>query len=230
MADLAEEAIKEIGGDWLEARVGALYHDIGKLKRPGFFAENIHDLHKNPHDGLPPETSVKIIKDHVADGLEMAREANLPRELLKYISEHHGTYQIKYFYHKAMLQHREDPGKHAEPVREEFSYAGPLPQCRESGVLMLADVTEAVVRTMGTDEEDEVHDILASIFIEKIEEKQLVESGLTLGEMEKVKGAFARILIARGHHRVRYPGEPPAPIHFHSTGDSSTRGSGILPA
>jgi len=220
VADLAEEACKDVGLDWLLARVGALYHDIGKIKRPGFFAENIHDLQKNPHQGLPAETSAKILKDHVTDGLIMAREANLPRELHQFIAEHHGTYLIKYFYFLAERLHERDPEKFPEPDRELFCYDGPIPQNRESGVVMLADITEAITRSKPEADLDEVREIVDQVVADKIEEKQLVDSGLTLGDLSRIKEAFNRILAARRHHRPSYPGKPPTPVHFHFLGKS----------
>gem|GEM_PF-1217024 len=215
VADLSEEACKEIGCNWLLAKVGALYHDIGKLKRPGFFAENIHDLGKNPHQGLPPETSVKILRDHVSDGLEMAREARLPQGLHQFIAEHHGNYLIRFFYFKAQQMHEEQPDERALPRPEDYRYQGPIPQNRESGVVMLADVTEAVVRARGIVDTEEIEAVVAKIVADKLEEEQLVDSGLTIGDLQQVKRAFCRILVAQRHSRIRYPEERAAPVQFH---------------
>lgn len=218
VADLAEEACRSIGARSLLAKVGALYHDIGKLRRPGFFAENIHDLSKNPHQGLPPDTSVKILRDHVADGLQMAEERRLPAELLPFIAEHHGTYTIKYFYYQALRLHQENPEKHTEPVKDDFAYLGPIPQSRETGVVMLADITEAMLRARPEAAADEVRQIISTIVSEKIEEGQLLNSDLTLGELDKIKAAFTQTLIAQRHQRLSYPGKPSTPIHFHFMG------------
>lgn len=218
VADLAEEGCRAIGARALLAKVGALYHDLGKLRRPGFFAENIYDLRKNPHQGLPPDTSVKILREHVLDGLHMARERRLPAELLPFIAEHHGTYLIKYFYYQALRLHQESPDKYPEPVVGNFSYQGPIPKSREAGVVMLADVTEAMLRARPDATHEESVQIVAGIVSEKIAEGQLTDSSLTLGELEKIKQAFAQILIAQRHQRVSYPGKPPAPVHFHFMG------------
>jgi hypothetical protein len=218
VADLAEEACRAIGARALLAKVGALYHDIGKLRRPGFFAENIHDLRKNPHQGLPPDTSVKILREHVLDGLHMARERRLPAELLPFIAEHHGTYLIKYFYYLATRLHQENAEKHPAPAVGNFSYQGPIPQSREAGVVMLADITEAMLRARPDATHEEAQQIVAGIVSEKIEEGQLTDSGLTLGELEQIKRAFGQILIAQRHQRLSYPGKPPAPVHFHFMG------------
>ena len=214
VSDLTEEACKEIGAEWLIAKVGALYHDIGKLKRPGFFAENIHDLAKNPHQGLPPETSAKIITDHVKDGLAMAREAALPLDLLPYIAEHHGNYVIRYFFRKAQKLHEENPEKYPAPDIDEFRYEGPLPRSRETGVVMLADVTEAIVRAGNASTVEELTRIVDDVIEEKLEEEQLVQSGLTVGDLAKVKQAFLRMLSAQRHARVVYP-ETQGDFDFH---------------
>ncbi len=218
VADLAEEACRSIGARSLLAKVGALYHDIGKLRRPGFFAENIHDLSKNPHQGLPPDTSVKILREHVSDGLNMARDKRLPADLQPFIAEHHGTYLIKYFYYHAQRLHQEMPDKYPEPQVADFSYQGPLPHSRETGVVMLADITEAMLRARPDATSAEVRQIIGGIVAEKIAEGQLTHSRLTLGELEQVKAAFSQILLAQRHNRVSYPGKPAAPMHFHFMG------------
>ncbi|MEZ5338748.1 MAG: HDIG domain-containing protein [bacterium] len=215
VAELTEQACKAIGAEDALAKVGALYHDIGKIKRSGFFAENITDLTKNPHEGLPAETSARIIKDHVSDGLALAEDARLPARLLPFIREHHGTYLIRYFYDKAMKAHQQDPAKHPEPDERKFRYDGPIPQTRESGVLMLADVTEAVVRARGAHELDEVREVIASVITQKIEERQLVDSGLTLGDIERVRETFESILCAQRHQRVSYPEYERNKFNFH---------------
>ncbi|MCB1185548.1 HDIG domain-containing protein [bacterium] len=215
VAELTEEACKAIGADDLLAKVGALYHDIGKTKRSGFFAENITDLTKNPHEGLPAETSARIIKDHVTDGLALAEDARLPGRLLPFIREHHGTYLIRYFYDKAQKAHEQDPEKFPEPDERKFRYDGPVPQSRESGVLMLADVTEAVIRARGTHEIEEVTAIINSVITQKIEEKQLVDSGLTLGDLEKIREIFVALMSAQRHQRVSYPEYERNKVSFH---------------
>ncbi len=221
VADLAEEACKEIGAASMLTRVGALYHDIGKLRRPGFFAENIHDLTQNPHLGLPPDASARIIREHVADGLLLARENGLPKDLFRFISEHHGSYQIKYFYFQAQRRHESDPDSYPAPLVEDFRYEGPIPQSRETAVLMLADVTEAVTRARGEIEDEELKWLLDEIVEEKMQEGQLLDSALTVGDLERVKHSFHRILVAQRHHRLRYPQEPPAPMHFHMVGSQN---------
>jgi hypothetical protein len=215
VADLSEEACKAIGAKSMLAKVGALYHDIGKLKRPKFFAENIHDLNKNPHSSLPPITSVRILKDHVTDGLAMAAERRLPEDLYRFIEEHHGTYLIKYFYYVAKKLHEENPEENPAPVYEEYCYDGPKPCTRETGVVMLADVTEAFVRARQATEQSELEDIVTQVIDDKIKEQQLVDSGLTVGDLSKIHKAFVDILVAQRHTRVSYPKDKPPPVQFH---------------
>ncbi len=216
VADLAEEACRAVNAQWLVAKVGALYHDIGKLKRPGFFAENIHDLTKNPHEPLPAETSAKILKDHVIDGMAMAKAEKLPRELHRFIQEHHGTYLIKYFYYQADQAHEQNPEECAKPDPDNFCYGGPIPQSRESGIVMLADITEAITRSRVDASGEEIVNIINAVVADKLEEGQLVDSGLTVGDLMEVKRAFIRVLAAQRHQRVIYPGQGPAPMQFHS--------------
>lgn len=215
VADLAEEACRAVNAEWLKAKVGALYHDIGKLKRPGFFAENIHDLSKNPHEPLPPETSARILKDHVVDGMAMAKAERLPRELHRFIEEHHGTYLVKYFYYQAAEAHERNPEDCPRPDPEAFCYGGPIPQSRESGIVMLADITEAVTRSKVAASGEEIVNIINAVVADKLEEGQLVDSGLTVGDLDEVKRAFIRVLAAQRHQRVSYPGQGPAPMQFH---------------
>jgi putative nucleotidyltransferase with HDIG domain len=214
VADLAEEACIAINADGLKARVGALYHDIGKLRRPGFFAENITDLSKNPHQGLPPETSVKILRDHVADGLNMAREHRLPKDLLPFIAEHHGTNLIKYFFAQAQKLHEDAPDTRPEPLYEEYNYVGPIPGSRETGVVMLADICEAMVRALGETDFETMRQAIAGVVSEKMADGQLVRSNLSLGDLEEIKKAFERVLQAIRHHRITYPGKMRSVIHF----------------
>ena len=160
----------------------------------------------------------------------MARDSHLPRECTAY-RDHRGSYLIKYFYYQAKQLHRSDPDKHAEPSESFFHYPGPIPQSKESGALMLADVTEAVTRARGEMEEDELRMLLDQIFSEKIEDDQLTDSNLTIGDLEKLKDAYFRVVMGTMHHRVRYPHEIATGIQFHYVADRqevATAMSGII--
>jgi putative nucleotidyltransferase with HDIG domain len=202
MASMAEEACNEIGANGLLAKVGCMYHDIGKLKRPGFFAENISDLSKNPHQHLPPESSFNIIAQHITDGLELGRKAGLPSEVLAFIPEHHGTTIVKYFYEEARKRAEADG---ASVDEDDFRYHGPNPHGRETAVVMLADTCEAKVRAMESFTEQEVSETVMEVVDSKVKGGYLNESGLTVGDINRIAGAFTRVLVNLHHARLKYP-------------------------
>ena len=142
VANLAEAAANEIGANGLLCRVGVLYHDVGKMLKPHYFVENQHDG-RNPHDKLKPEMSASIIREHVTEGVRLAREEKVPELVLQFILEHHGTQRIGFFYEKA----REEEGPGVDPAR--FTYPGPKPQSKETALVMLADSVESAAREIG---------------------------------------------------------------------------------
>lgn len=153
----------------------------------------------------------------------------MPRDLHRFVAEHHGTYVIKFFFYQAMRQHEESPLKYADPDLREYCYAGPIPQTRESAVLMLADVTEAMTRARGEISVIEVNQLIEYIVTEKIEQRQLIDSGLTIGDLQRVKDAFVRILLAQRHHRLTYPGDAPPPLQFHFVNGELPTGAANIP-
>lgn len=198
IANLAESACNAIGANGLLARVGAYYHDIGKLKKPQYFVEN-QPKGRNPHDKLKPATSAAIIRNHVREGVEMAEEAQVPRVVRAFISEHHGTGLIAYFHEKA----KERDGPVANPA--EFQYPGPLPQSPETAVVMLADGVEAATRVLQDPTPQKVRDVIDHIVRMRIEQGQLSDAPLTLKQLDIVKEQFARVLIGMYHNRIDYP-------------------------
>jgi putative nucleotidyltransferase with HDIG domain len=198
MANLAEAACNAIGANGLLARVGAYYHDIGKLKKPQYFVEN-QAKGRNPHDKLKPATSAAIIRNHVRDGVELAEEFGVPRAVRAFITEHHGTGQISYFLEKA----RERDGGPANPG--EFAYPGPVPQTAETAVVMLADGVEASVRVLHEPTPQKIREVVDHIVRLRIEQGQLRDAPLTLRQLEIVKEQFSRMLMAQHHHRLDYP-------------------------
>jgi hypothetical protein len=206
VSNMAEQAAQEINADALLVRVGAYYHDIGKMLRPYFFIENQVEG-ANVHDRLDPETSAQIIISHVPDGLELAKKYNLPRILRDFISQHHGTTRVGYFYRKAC----EERG--AENVDEaRFRYPGPKPQSRETAIVMLADSVEATVRANRPATVDEIRTTVRQIITRRLTEGELDACDLTLRDLDKIATAFVRILKATYHPRVKYPEEAqPAP-------------------
>jgi cyclic-di-AMP phosphodiesterase PgpH len=198
IANLAEAASDAIGANGLRARVGAYYHDIGKLKKPDYFVEN-QPRGRNPHDKLKPVTSAAIIKNHVREGLEMAEEHGVPTALRPFITEHHGTGQITYFLEKA----RERDGGNLNQA--DFAYPGPTPQTAETAIVMLADGVEASAHVLNDPTPERIREVIAHIVRQRIDQGQLRDAPLTLKQLEIVKEQFARVLIGMYHHRIDYP-------------------------
>ena len=197
IANLAEAACRAIGANGLLARVGAYYHDIGKIAKPQYFVEN-QPKGRNPHDALAPLTSAQIIREHVRAGLELADEHQLPRALRAFITEHHGTNTISYFLDKAQ---REGQG----PDASEYTYPGPLPQSAETAVVMLADGVEASARVLHEPTPEKIRIVVEHIVRQRMEQGQLAEAPLTLKQIETIQTVFARVLMGMYHNRVEYP-------------------------
>jgi putative nucleotidyltransferase with HDIG domain len=198
IANLAESASNAIGANGLLARVGALYHDIGKLKKPQYFAEN-QPKGRNPHDKLKPTTSAAIIRNHVLEGLELAEEHKLPRGVLSFIREHHGTGPITYFLEKA----KERDGLPANSA--EFAYPGPSPRSIETAIVMLADGAEAAARVLNDPTPQKIREVVDRIVRQRIDQGQLKEAPITQAQLETVKEQFTRVLAGMYHSRIDYP-------------------------
>jgi len=199
VGNLAEAAAGAVGADPLLARVGANYHDIGKLKRPYFFIEN-QLTPENPHDKLNPSLSALIILSHVKDGLEIAKEYTLPKLITDFIAQHHGNSLLAFFYHKAV---EADPNKEFEEAG--FRYEGPRPQSREIAIVMLADCVEAAVRSMSKPTPGKIEGFIRQLIKDKLSDGQLDESDLTLRDLENIANAFSRVLTGIFHSRIEYP-------------------------
>lgn len=197
IANLTEAACNAIGANALLGRVGAYYHDIGKLAKAQFFSENLGG-HGNPHDRLTPDASASIIRDHVRDGMALAEEHHLPKAVRRFITEHHGTVPITYFLEKA----RERSGTCNEA---EFAYTGPLPGTAETAICMLADGVEAATRVLSDPEPRRIREVVNHIVKQRIDQGQLREAPVTMRELEIVKEEFTRVLSAMHHNRVEYP-------------------------
>jgi hypothetical protein len=202
IGNLAEAAAEEIGGDGLLARVGALYHDIGKMRRPQFFFENQAILRiDNVHEQLSPSLSSLIIISHVKDGVELARQHRLPRAVREIIGQHHGTDLVRYFYDRAR---REKPGE--EVPEHQFRYPGPKPQTKEAAVVMLADACFAAVWALPQKSPARVQAVVRAIVDERLREGQLSDSPLTLRETEAIAQVFQRMMhFTLFHERPSYP-------------------------
>lgn len=198
IANLAEAAARAIGANALLARVGAYYHDIGKIAKPQYFVEN-QAKGRNPHDSLRPGASAQIIRDHVQAGLMLAAEQRLPKALRAFIAEHHGTGSISYFLEKAK--------KSDEAVgnADDFAYPGPLPQSAETAVVMLADGIEAATRVLADPTPEKIRGVVEHIVRQRIEQGQLKDAPLTLRKLEIIKEEFTRVLVGMYHNRIEYP-------------------------
>ena len=198
IANLAEAACRAIGANALLARVGAYYHDIGKLAKPQYFVEN-QVKGRNPHDALRPGASAQIIRNHVREGLELAAEYKLPRALRAFITEHHGTGTISYFLDKARK------GEGAVGNADDFAYPGPLPQSAETAVVMLADGIEAATRVLNEPTPETIRNVVDHIVRQRIDQGQLRDAPLTLRQIEIVKDELTRALVGMYHNRIEYP-------------------------
>jgi hypothetical protein len=201
VGNLAEDAAEAIGASPLLVRVGAYFHDIGKMERPDYYIENQREG-KNRHDNLNPSMSSLIIVSHVTDGLEMAKKYKLIPQISDMITEHHGTQTIRYFYQRA--KDREQPSVSA--VKEQdFKYPGEIPKSRESAILALADSVEAATRSLQKPTSTRLRQVVFKIIQERFLEGQLDKSQLTLRDMKKIGNSFVRILHGIFHYRVEYP-------------------------
>jgi len=195
---LAEAATAAIGGSALLARVGAYYHDIGKIDKAEYYVENQANA-RNRHEKLSPTMSCLIIESHVREGAEIARKEKLPKAIVDAILEHHGTTLMSYFYSRAQQL---DP----ETRQEEFRYPGPKPRSKETAVLMLADAVEAAARSLSDPTPSRIRGVVSRILEARVKDGQLDESPITFEDLAKVREAFLPILMALFHARVHYPG------------------------
>jgi putative nucleotidyltransferase with HDIG domain len=178
-----------------------MYHDIGKLARINYFVEN--QTAGNRHDSLSPRMSALVIASHVKEGIELAKEMNLPQEIVDIIPQHHGTKLITYFYEKARMNHDPELGEVSE---DEYRYPGPKPQTKEAGIIMIADAVEAASRTLDDPSPARLKGLIRQIIDHVFLDAQLNECDLTLRDLEKISQSFQRVLMGIHHQRVSYPG------------------------
>jgi hypothetical protein len=200
VANLAETACREIGANHLLARVGAYYHDIGKMEQAEYFIEN--QMAGNKHDDLKPSLSVAVIKSHVKIGVEKAKELKLPKAVIDIILQHHGSGLISYFYAEALKE--QQINSKVQP--EHFSYSEPLPSSVEAAVVMLSDTVEAATRTLKKPTVAKLEKYVWGIMKGRFEEGQLNDSNLTFKNLETIKKAFIQVLAGYFHTRIEYPG------------------------
>jgi cyclic-di-AMP phosphodiesterase PgpH len=199
VGNLSEAAAREIGADTLLVKVGALYHDIGKMANPDYFVENQAGI-ENPHSEKSYTESAKIIIGHVAEGIQMARKYRLPQVLIEFIATHHGTTRVEFFYRKMVNESSE-----AEVVEEDFRYPGPKPRTREQTIMMMADSIEAACKSLKQPSEQDIYDLIDKIIAGKINLGQMDESALTFQELEQCRRAFKKMMKSVHHQRIEYP-------------------------
>lgn len=217
VANLTEAAARGIGANPLLARVGAYYHDVGKIALPQFFIEN-QARGRNPHDQLDPRRSAEIVRLHVLEGVKLAAQAGLPESVRNFIPEHHGTQSIGFFY---------DQARHSSPEAEldpaDFCYPGPKPQSKETAILMFADSVESAAKVLQEPTPERIRALVDRIVDGKISQGQLDEAPLTLHDITRIKEQFVAVLTGMYHHRIDYPAQRPAATPTEITTSSSRR-------
>jgi cyclic-di-AMP phosphodiesterase PgpH len=201
IGNLAEAAAESIGENPLLARVGAYYHDVGKIRKPEYFIEN-QRIAENKHDRLMPSMSSLIIASHVKDGVEVAREHKLPSEVIEIIQQHHGTSLITYFYQKA-----KDLQPYVKIAEEDYRYPGPRPGTKVAAIVMLSDSVEAASRTLEDPTPQRIQALTNSVITRIFLDDQLSMCDLTLKDLRVIARSFNLILTGIFHHRIDYPGK-----------------------
>ena len=209
VASLAEAAAESIGARGLLVRVGAYFHDIGKMLKPGYFVEN-QGKGDNRHDSLVPAMSTLVIIAHVKDGADLARQNHLPESIIDFIQQHHGTTLVEYFYKQANQKKAQTDPDGGELDESSFRYPGPKPQTREAGVLMLADAVESASRTLKEPTAGRLENLVEDITMKRLLDGQFDECGLTLEEVRKIGESLVKSLTAVYHGRVKYPDQESA--------------------
>src|SRR5215218_7709719 len=217
VGNLAENAAERVGADPLLARVGAYYHDIGKMEHPAYFVEN-QIAQVNPHASLSPTLSAKVIKRHVKDGLEIGRAWGLPQEILDTIAQHHGSTRIEYFYRKAL----EEALDKTEVNESDFRYSSGLPRSKESGIMMLADSIEATVKALPKPTPKRIEDVVADTIKKKLEDGQFDECELTMHDIHEAGEAIREALIGFLGPRIEYPEAPADKAAAHKAAGDAT--------
>ncbi len=205
VATIAETAAESIGANGLLVRVGAYFHDIGKMLKPEYFIENMTEGMTSRHDDLAPAMSTLIIIGHVKDGVDLAIEHHLPQPMIDFIEQHHGTTLVQYFYHEAKKQAEADSDHRTDAEESSFRYPGPKPQTKEAGVMMLSDAVESASRTLSEPTPRRIETLVHKITMDKLLDGQFEESPLTLSEIRTIEESLTQSLIAIYHGRIKYP-------------------------
>ena len=209
VATLAEPAAEAVGANPLLTRVGSYFHDVGKMLKPHYFIEN--QAGENRHDDLEPALSTLIILGHVKDGVALAQQYGLPRPVVDFVEQHHGTTLVEYFYRQALKSQEESghaptlPDGGPNPLEMSFRYPGPKPRTREAGIVMLADAVESSSRALSNPTPGSLKKLVHEMMMRRLLDGQFEESGLTLTELKLIEESLIKGLIALYHSRIRYP-------------------------
>jgi len=201
VGQLGEHAARAVDANALQTRVGALFHDIGKMQKSDYYVENQRPEF-NKHDELSPSMSALVIAAHVKDGIELGRKWRLPQTIIDFIPEHHGTMVMEYFYHKAL-----EADDNVTVKVDDFRYPGPKPQSRETAILMLADAVEAATRSLAKPTPSRIKEITKQILDKRMLSGELDESNLSLSDIARVRDAFIPLLSGIHHARIVYPNQ-----------------------
>lgn len=205
VASIGEAAADSIGANGLLVRVGAYFHDIGKMLKPQYFIENVQPGNESKHDQLAPAMSTLIIIGHVKDGVDLADQYNLPKQFIDFIEQHHGTTLVEYFYHAATRQAEDSPDHKTDAEESSFRYPGPKPQTKEAGVMMIADACESASRTLTDPTPKRLESLVHSLTMKRLLDGQFDECSLTLSEIHTVEKSLVKSLIGIYHGRIKYP-------------------------
>ena len=205
VATIAETAADAIGANGLLCRVGAYYHDVGKMLKPQYFVENMAAGQVSRHEALNPAMSALVIIGHVKDGVELAQQHNIPRPLIDFIEQHHGTTLVEYFFHAATKQAESKPDHRFEVQESTYRYPGPKPQSREAAVLMVADAVEGASRTLADPTPKRIETLVHDIAMKRLLDGQFDECSLTLSELAIVEDSLSKSLMGIHHNRIKYP-------------------------
>jgi len=200
-----EAAAKAIGANADVVRVGALFHDIGKMNKPSYFIENKSAQDRNRHDLLAPAMSTLIIIGHVRDGLDLGEQFHLPKPIMDMIEQHHGTTRVDYFYREAARITAENPHDDEEVEESSYRYPGPKPQTKEATVLMLTDCVESASRTLSEPTPARIEKLVHELAMNRLLDGQFDESGVTLRELRALQDSLVKSVTAHYHGRVKYP-------------------------
>src|SRR5262249_3347428 len=206
VATLAETAAEAIGANPLLTRVGSYFHDVGKMLKPQYFIEN--QTGENRHDSLEPALSTLVIIGHIKDGVALAKKYRLPRPIVDFIHQHHGTTLVEYFYREAVRLHEASDQEAAE-LENVYRYPGPKPQNRENGIVMLADAAESTSRVLRDPAPNRLRKLVHDLVMKRLLDGQFEESGLPLTELHLIEESLSKSLVALYHARIKSPEEGP---------------------